>query len=587
MITKTFSKSSLILTMVTSLFAGALSSSLQAGIVINIFEEGGYIKTEYAGYIDLPSGVSLSDPVTSSANTGSFACGWGYRSYGPEVVNNDSLDLWNVFTGGDSNFGTCGSETLATGAGQVSGDPLGIGSASSIYLPEDYVSGTFISGAWTANNPITTTGDLRSLNVGNGNTSSTDGGSFVRTFGSGGDGQSLTVNVTYGSNRPALPSSGEQLDNVVTGSSGGGVVFGGIISEDGLTVPNAPSVVVNSGMLDSPAYYSRLEERHFGMTYSTGSQIPLSFAMGVGTGGEYWHRNTSVVASQIDNDRAQVEAELGALSGGATSTGFTVTRTAGTSGRGPGTLQAVGELVFPEGTVEVTHTYEVVENTNYVKATSSVRAVSGTVPNVNMWVGTSDDWVGTTDSPTSSLGLVTGVGDNATFAAKCNGATNAVLVQSDAEFLMLYSPDVAFAQALLSQEINYFDSLMNVAPDDLEDWFYEAEWVEGQPPFAANLSMVDQDPRASAYGIEINDGAHALAISYGDVGATPVSRTWYYQAGILPDVPFDACPNPQKQLYGGFVEGPESIPTNSFGGLLILMTLIMGVMLVVGRGRML
>ncbi len=52
----------------------------------------------------------------------------------------------------------------------------------------------------------------------------------------------------------------EQLDNVVTGAAGGGVVFGGIIPDDGLTVPDAPSVAVNSGMLDAPAYYSRLEQ---------------------------------------------------------------------------------------------------------------------------------------------------------------------------------------------------------------------------------------------------------------------------------------------------------------------------------------
>jgi hypothetical protein len=379
----------------------------------------------------------------------------------------------------------------------------------------------------------------------------------------------------------------EQLDNVVTGASGGGVVFGGIIPDDGLTVPDAPSVAVNSGMLDAPAYYSRLEQRHFNMTYNTGDQIPLSFALGIGTGGDFWHRNTEIVVSQIDNDRPDDESQVGALSGGATSTGFTVTRTAGANSRGPGTLQAVGELVFDGGsTLEVTHTYEVVENTNFVKATTSVRSTSGTVPNVNMWVGTSDDWVGVTDSPTSSLGLVTGEGVNATFAAKCNGPTNAVLVQSDAEFLMLYSPDISYAQAVLSALIEVFDSVINVAPEDLSNWVYESEWVEGQPEFEHNTSIVDQNPKASAYGIETNDGAHALALKYGDVGTTPVSRTWYYQAGILPDVPFDVCPNPQQQIFGVYTEGPEMVPVNSLGGLLVLITMVLGVAVFVVRGRM-
>ena len=379
----------------------------------------------------------------------------------------------------------------------------------------------------------------------------------------------------------------EQLDNVVTGSSGGGVVFGGAIPQDGLVVPNAPSVAVNSGMLDAPAYYSRIDQRHYNMTYSTSSQIPLSFALGVGTGGDYWHRNTEIVVSQVDNDRAEDESQVGALSGGATSTGFTVTRTAGASNRGPGTLEAVGELVFDGGsTLEVTHTYEVVENTNFVKATTSVRSTSGTVPNVNLWVGTSDDWVGITDSPTSSLGLVTGEGVNARFAPRCNGPTNAVLIQSDAEFLMLYSPDTSHVQAVLSALINVFDSVINVAPEDLSEWVYESEWVEGQPEFEHNTSIVDQNPKASAYEIETNDGAHALAIRYGDVGTTPVSRTWYYQAGVLPDTPFDRCPNPQQQIFGVYYEGPQMVPVNSLAGLLVLITLVMGVAVFVVRGRL-
>lgn len=105
-----------------------------------------------------------------------------------------------------------------------------------------------------------------------------------------------------------LVQAQEQLDNVVEGSSDGGVLCGEIISEDGLAVPNAPSAAVNSGMLDSPAYYSRLEECYFNMTYNTGSQIPLSFALGVGEGSNFWHRNTSVVVSQIENERPSEES---------------------------------------------------------------------------------------------------------------------------------------------------------------------------------------------------------------------------------------------------------------------------------------
>jgi hypothetical protein len=342
---------------------------------------------------------------------------------------------------------------------------------------------------------------------------------------------------------PALANDNDQLDNV---TASGGLVFGGELQNDG-TVSNGPSIVPNSGMLDSPFYYSQDAGEHFGMTYSPGSNIPFSFGLGIGTGGREWHRNTQIVVSQVDNDRA-VGAALGALSGGATSTGFTVANStiAGNGGtRGSGVITVTGDLVFEGVTLSVTHVYTLLANTNYIKADTSVRTLSGTASNVRFWVGTSDDWVGETDSPTSSLGLVTGEAGTAAYAPKCDGPTNAVLVLSGSEFLMLYSPDVANVQAVLSSEINTFDSSVNV-----DDTFYEeGEWINGEPEFEANLSIIDQNPLDSAYRIEENDGAHALAIAFGNVGTTDVTRTWYYQAGELPVTPFTTCPNPQAQIF--------------------------------------
>ncbi len=196
-----------------SLAAAALScllaQSAQAGIVINIFEEGGFIKTEFAGYINLGS-VSQGGNATTPANTGSFnSSAWGFRSY----ASAPSLAIFaNLFTAGDANFGTGSNKTLVNGtAGQVTGDSLGLNGTSTIYLPQGYQSGTFLSGGWTSTNPITSTGNLRSLGVGNTSSATTDGGSFVRYYGDlvAGDpvdGQFVRVNVTYGSDRPTLPT---------------------------------------------------------------------------------------------------------------------------------------------------------------------------------------------------------------------------------------------------------------------------------------------------------------------------------------------------------------------------------------------
>lgn len=343
----------------------------------------------------------------------------------------------------------------------------------------------------------------------------------------------------------ALANANDQLDNAVEGGAGGGLVFGGTLAGDGSSVGNGASIVPNSGMLDSPFYYSPTNTRYYGMTYRPGSNIPFSFGLGIGSGGSEWHGNTQVVVSQVDNSRA-AGAALGALSGGATSTGFSVTSSTIVDGggeRGAGALTARGDLVFDGVTLRVTHTYEVAAGTNFVKATTQIQTTGGTASNVRFWIGTSDDWIGTTDGPTSSLGLVTGTGAAAAFAPKCDGPTNAVLVESDAEFLLLYSPDTTNAQAVLSAVINVFDSSVNV-----DDDFYEEVEYQGEE-FEANLSIIDQNPLDSIYRSEENDGAHALAINFGDVGTDAVSREWYYQAAVLPEAPFAACPTPQQQIF--------------------------------------
>jgi len=352
----------------------------------------------------------------------------------------------------------------------------------------------------------------------------------------------------------ALADTADQLDNVVEGTDGGGLVFGGTLAGDNSSVGNGPSIVPNSGMLDSPFYYSPTDEEYYGMTYSPGDNIPFSFGLGIGSGGSQWHGNTQVVVSQVDNDRA-TGADLGALSGGATSTGFSVTSSTITDGggaRGAGTMTTQGDLVFDGVTLRVTHTYELAAGTDFVKATTQIQTTSGTASNVRFWIGTSDDYIGNDDSPTSSLGLVTGTGATAAFAPKCDGPTNAVLVESAAEFILLYSPDTANAQAVLSSVINVFDSSVNV-----DDEFYSEVDYEDDT-FEANLSIIDQNPLDSIYRSEDNDGAHALAIDFGDVGTTAVSRVWYYQAAILPEAPFTVCPTPQQQVFRRLT--PASVP---------------------------
>ena len=332
-----------------------------------------------------------------------------------------------------------------------------------------------------------------------------------------------------------------QLDNTAGGTVGG-FVFGGTNTapdDASITaVEDGSSVNPSNGMLERPYYFSTAQSRYFSLTFAPPSDIiPLSVAVGIGNSGSLWHRNTHVAAAQIDNGRGagDVNSQFsGAFTGSGTFavTSSTIADGLATHDRGPGVLTATGTVTLDSKDLEITHVYTLAAGTNFVKVDTTVKNLAGaTVPNINLWVGTSDDWIGGgdygddpgADSPTKYKGLVSGAGATSSFRSVCSGATNAVIAYSTDEYVLMYG---ANAQAILSDTINEFDSSLNNA--------------------GYSTPLVDIAPDDSEYVIEVNDGSYALYLGFGDVaaGATSAAQTWYFEGGALGFSPQDCNATP-------------------------------------------
>jgi len=332
------------------------------------------------------------------------------------------------------------------------------------------------------------------------------------------------------------------------------LAFGGIPTDtatvDGVPVgplSAASSVMTSSGMLDSPYYRSTVDGNWYPMTYNgyspsnstPAATIPLSFGLGVGrwAGGDTFHQNAVIAVAQISNSRSiDADPDTASLISGTdvstvdadgagenANTVFTVARTAGDPGRGPGTLQAVGHLQMGAQRVEITHTYTLEDGRNYLQAVSSFKNLSSTtLENVNFWIGTSDDWLSlddddySGDSPSQRKGLIQG---NA-FRAVCEGPTNAVITFNDKEYTLLYS-NSGGSQGLLTDNINSFQSSLN------DSDFTNTE----EDPYE---SIIDLDPSTTEDEILDSDAAVGLFLPVGDIAAGETgSVTWFIEGGSL------------------------------------------------------
>lgn len=182
--------------------------------------------------------------------------------------------------------------------------------------------------------------------------------------------------------------------------------------------------------------------------------------------------------------------------------------------RGTGSLTVEGSIPFSGGTtLGVKHVYTLAAGDQYVEVATTITNNSGaSVSNINAWVGTSDDWIGTTDSPNKIKGDVRGSANTSSFNAACSGTTNAIIVNTDDEYVLLYSPAPGADTVLF---------------DSYNDW---------------NTDVLTLAPADSEFEVLDNDGSYALVLPYGTI-ANGAEKTlnWYYEGGQLGFTPPADC----------------------------------------------
>jgi len=147
--------------------------------------------------------------------------------------------------------------------------------------------------------------------------------------------------------------------------------------------------VNNSGNLQQPFYYSPVYSAWRKLTFSA---YPLDFQLAEGGDGSvFWNLNGTF--STLNP----------ALTGQTIDTSGFTAYNAGTNGYG--TIISLGTVSVNGKDLEIRNTYELPQNSAYVKVTTRFRNTSGVaMSNLRYWVGTQDDWVGETDSPTKEKG---------------------------------------------------------------------------------------------------------------------------------------------------------------------------------------
>ena len=153
-----------------------------------------------------------------------------------------------------------------------------------------------------------------------------------------------------------------------------------------------------AGNVKQPFYYSTDFSGWRKLTYSESSPVvnyPLDSKIGVGgDGSNNWNLNgvrinNPTMASQVFDDNA-----------------FAVV-----GGVGSGELKVRGNVTIGTALLELTNTYTIGANKNYVQVMTTIKNIGvNTASNIRYWVGTRDDFVGGTDQPTKVRGtLVEGV----------------------------------------------------------------------------------------------------------------------------------------------------------------------------------
>lgn len=139
--------------LVSSVFASLRPGTADAGMIVNIEQQGSDVVASYSGSIDL-TGIGFQT-ITLSSSVNRIAASQGEVSFLNGVANRASLTFQgkNPWTVAPSAFGTNNTVFFADTVSVAAGNAFGF-NASGFYIESSYVSGTTISGSMTFENEI-------------------------------------------------------------------------------------------------------------------------------------------------------------------------------------------------------------------------------------------------------------------------------------------------------------------------------------------------------------------------------------------------------------------------------------------------
>lgn len=157
---------------------------------------------------------------------------------------------------------------------------------------------------------------------------------------------------------------------------------------------NGTELSINAiGNLRQPFYFSDNLSVWRKLTYSESALVnyPLDSKISVGGDGtNNWNLNGTDQTNPVMNNQVF------------DSSNFSIV-----GGIGSGTLRVRGEITVGTARFELTNSYSIGLNQNFVEVVTTFRNIGPTsVQNIRYWIGTRDDYVGATDSPTKVRGNI-------------------------------------------------------------------------------------------------------------------------------------------------------------------------------------
>ncbi len=257
------------------------------------------------------------------------------------------------------------------------------------------------------------------------------------------------------------------------------------------TAPNT-SALNEQGQLNQPNFYDLDTVNNvtvgrnawFKLTFSN---RPLEFQVGAGTSGTSWNGNNTYASAGGSGGYLDISQYLPGVGTGP-----------GGGVKASGTILSVLPLTVNSQGAQLISRYVLGAGDAYLRSDTSVKAMTGTLSNVGLWVGTGDDFVGGTDSPIKTIGNFGNNGFQANTAVGQSASVLRVDEGGSGASVLFYSTDSS-ASATFSSCCSFTN--------------------------ATGINPVNQALTAQ------NDGSYSLYTGLGDIstGATK-GFSWFYVA---------------------------------------------------------